>query len=482
MSDRLPVTYLAVLAAAVVCYAALGAVLSILPGYVPGQLGGGATAVGLAVGAPALTALLARPAGGRLADRLGPLTPLLTGAAVMALGAAPAAVSTTLAALVLSRLAVGAGEGLMMSAGVLWLLRLAGPERRGRALGHIGLANYGGLALGPLLAAALGGTADAATVLWIAVVLPLAGGAAAILAHRTGGAVAGGRPAESASTRTLLGRIAPPGIGLLAVNVGYVSVLSFGAAVARGHGTGLGTFVVPTFAVAVIASRTLGGGVPDRLGGRWTVAVFAGCEAAGLLVYANASPAPVALGALVALSVGQALAVPGLGLLALAGVAPQDQGAAAGLFFAWFDAGVGLGGPAVGAAAALAGAMGGLDVAAAVVSVAVVITLVVGRRGAAARSPSAAERQLNRQAEAEEGDEPAEQGGRQPPRHDRPQHAPGKQAHPQRHDGRPVDRTEDDEGGAGGDRAGADHHVLQRIGPSQVVVDRHHEQSQRHHP
>ena len=42
---------------------------------------------------------------------------------------------------------------------------------------------------------------------------------------------------------------------------------------------------------------------------------------------------------------------PALGLLALHRVDPQRQGAAAGLFFSWFDAGVGLGGPTVGLAA-----------------------------------------------------------------------------------------------------------------------------------
>lgn len=69
------VAYAAVLAAVLCCYAALGAVLSILPRYVPDQLGGGPTAVGLAVGAPALTRLLARALGGRLADRLGARSP-----------------------------------------------------------------------------------------------------------------------------------------------------------------------------------------------------------------------------------------------------------------------------------------------------------------------------------------------------------------------------------------------------------------------
>jgi predicted MFS family arabinose efflux permease len=45
--------------------------------------------------------------------------------------------------------------------------------------------------------------------------------------------------------------------------------------------------------------------------------------------------------------------VPALGLLALSRVAPERHGAAAGLFFAFFDAGVGAGGPLVGLVARL---------------------------------------------------------------------------------------------------------------------------------
>src|SRR4051812_11164392 len=135
------VAYAAVLGTALCCYAALGAVLSIAPREVIDHLGGGAAEAGLAVGAPALTGLLSRPLGGRLADRVGPRVPLIAGAVTMAAAAVPAAVSATLGAFVASRLAVGVGEGLMMSAAVLWLLRLAGPGRRGRALGHIGLSN-----------------------------------------------------------------------------------------------------------------------------------------------------------------------------------------------------------------------------------------------------------------------------------------------------------------------------------------------------
>src|SRR3954464_15426362 len=143
--------YASVLAAAWCCYAALGAVLRILPDHVGHDLHGRAAAVGLAVGAPALTAVLARPFGGWPADRVGPRRIVVAGAVLMAGGVAPA-FAAGIAPLDLSRRLAGAGEGARRAATVLWLLRLAGPEHRGRALGHIGLANYAGLATGPLIA------------------------------------------------------------------------------------------------------------------------------------------------------------------------------------------------------------------------------------------------------------------------------------------------------------------------------------------
>jgi MFS family permease len=343
-------SYLAVLGAAVLCYAALGAVLRILPALVEDR-----AALGLLVGAPAITGVLMRPLGGRLADRVDPARVVLVGALAMAAGIAPALAWDGTAALLLSRLLVGAGEGAMMAATVLWLLRLAGPERRGRALGHIGLANYAGLTIGPLLADALGLVRG--TVLIAAALLPLLGVLVALLAERPRAEEATGD--ERAGGRVLV-MVVWPGIALMLVNVGYVAFLAFGGTVA---GTAL---VIPLFAAGVIVTRTLGAQMPDRLGGRRTVLVAAPLAAAGLLVLGLAGP--VATGAALAgtllFALGQGFAVPGLGLMALAGVSPERHGAAAGMFFAFFDAGVGLGGPLIGVVARLSTPQGALAVAA----------------------------------------------------------------------------------------------------------------------
>ncbi len=56
--------------------------------------------------------------------------------------------------------------------------------------------------------------------------------------------------------------------------------------------------------------RTVGGAVPDRLGGRVTVAVLVGLEAFGMLGYTSSATSPLAVAALIALCAGQAMAVP----------------------------------------------------------------------------------------------------------------------------------------------------------------------------
>ena len=386
------VRYLVVLLTAVLCYAALGAALGILPDYVR-SLGGGAVLIGLAVGAPASTGAAGRPLGGRLADRHGPARVMIAGALVMAIGTIPAFVHS-LPLLIASRLTVGAGEASMMAAAVLWLLRMAGPARRGRAMGHIGLANYAGLTVGPPLSQALAGQSHPNRVWLAAALLPLgAAGLAAVMSSRDYEARAGDAHVHEADVEPRARRSTwrvtiRPGLGLMLVNFGYVGLLSFGAAAVTEQHAGIAALVIPVFGVGVIASRTVLAGVPDRYGAARTLIASVALESAGLAALALATTPPVALISLVVMAIGQGLAVPSLGLLALASVPPRRHGRTAGAFFAYFDAGVGLGGPVVGLAAHAADPAGALLAAAGAVLAAAPVALLrrsTGRAWAASR-------------------------------------------------------------------------------------------------
>jgi predicted MFS family arabinose efflux permease len=177
-------------------------------------------------------------------------------------------------------------------------------------------------------------------VLVAAVVLPLAGAALALTACR---------PAPLAVTNGQAGGVVRaalgPGAALMLVNVGYVALLAFGESA-----TGCG-LLVPVFAAGVIVIRAVGAWVPDRLGARRTAVAAAGVAAAGLLALSAVHGTGGALASTAVIASGQALAVPALGLLVLARAPAERQGAAAGLFFAFFDAGVGAGGLLTGLAA-----------------------------------------------------------------------------------------------------------------------------------
>ena len=88
-------------------------------------------------------------------------------------GALGQLLAPSLAWLVAARLLIGAGEGALFTAAITWVLATAPPDRRGRIVGHFGLSMWGGLALGPPLAAALAAATSDAVVWWACVLAPI---------------------------------------------------------------------------------------------------------------------------------------------------------------------------------------------------------------------------------------------------------------------------------------------------------------------
>ncbi len=337
---------------ALLCFLAIGAALPTLPTYVRGPLGSSDVAVGVVVGAFAVTSVVCRPLAGRQSDRRGRRVVLIAGALAMTAGGVLYLLSNSVATLIAARLVVGAGEGTVYTAGATWAVDLAPEDRRGFALGLFGLAVWGGLSLGPLAGELLRSSSGYDAVWALTAALPAA---AVVIAMRLPQPEA---PALSpqAEREALLPRAAArPGIALALANIGYAALAGFVVLALKARGIGGGATVFTAFAVAVFASRLVLSRVPDRAGARRTATAAGLLEALGLAVIASAHSLGLALLGALIVGVGFSMLFPSLALMVVGEVTDDRRGTAMGAFTAFFDIGVGLGGPIAGATAALAG-------------------------------------------------------------------------------------------------------------------------------
>ena len=225
-------------------------------------------------------------------------------------------------------------------------------DRRGRIIGLYGLAIWGGLALGPP-AGELILQATSFEMVWaFAAAAPLLGALCRPAHPRELRPRAAGVEAD----RRLISREAlRPGLGLSLAIVGYATMAAFVVLHLDEQGVGHGAAVFTAFAASVVAMRVLGGGLPDRYGSIPCIIGAGVTEAAGLLVIAAADSIAVAVLGAVGMGAGFALLFPSLALLVVNRVPEERRGVAMGTFTAFFDLGMGIGSPLVGAAAAIGG-------------------------------------------------------------------------------------------------------------------------------
>jgi MFS family permease len=331
---------------------AVGATLPVLPRYVKGPIGGSDLDVGIVTGAFAITGLACRPLAGRLADRRGRKLVVICGAISTAVAGLLYFVPAGIGGLIVARLFLGAGEGAVYTAGSAWVVDMTPPERRGRIIGLYGLAIWGGLALGPPIGELILQSASFAAVWLFAAAAPLVGACLALRIPESFVPHPGGEPAG----RQWISREAlRPGLGLSLAIVGYAAMAAFVVLHLDQQGVGHGAAVFTAFAASVVGMRVIGGWLPDRFGSIPCVIGAAATEAAGLLLIAGAESMPVAVLGAVAMGSGFSLLFPSLALLVVNRVPEERRGVAMGTFTAFFDLGMGVGSPIVGAAAAIGG-------------------------------------------------------------------------------------------------------------------------------
>ena len=349
----------------------VGSVLPVLPRYIHGPLDSGDVAVGVVIGAYAITGLLLRPVAGRFADTRGRKPTVLAGALLVALSGFLYLPGLGIAGLIVARLILGAGEGAVYTAGSAWIVDLAPEERRGQVLGLYGLAVWGGLSVGPLLGEVLLDAGGYDLVWIVAGALPVLGALIALAARDPFVPLAHAEPHPLIAPEAV-----GPGFAVGLASFGYAAVATFIVLHLEARGVGHGATVFAAFAAMIVLTRILLGHLPDRIGAAPVAIAATVGEAIGLLLIAVAHSLPVALLGGLAMGGAFALLNPSLMLIALGRVSPQARGAAMGTYTAFFDAGVGLGAPLAGLVAALTDYEGAFIFAAAVCLASALLILV----------------------------------------------------------------------------------------------------------
>ena len=360
-------------------FMAIGSVLPVLPLYVKGPIGAGDVAVGVVVGAFAITAAIGRPFGGRLADATSRRRVLIIGLLAASLGGAMLFLPLGVPGLVLARLVVGFGDGWIFTSGVSWIVDLTPEERRGQVIGIFGISVWGGISLGTVIGQLIYSAAGYDWVWAFATAAPLAGLLVALripsTVHRSGSPSApeevasaelgaplpeagAGEPAPrpAAAKRTWLPTSAVrPGVALLFANVGFGTLAGFIVLLLDGKGIGSGAAAFTVFTATVVASRLIFGWLPDRWGARRSALAGGISQAAGIATIGLAGSLPVVMAGAVLAGMGIALIFPSLALLVVNATDPAARATAMGWFTSFFDIGVAVGAPFAGLIASTGG-------------------------------------------------------------------------------------------------------------------------------
>jgi MFS family permease len=363
--------FLLIAAATLAFFTSAGVTLPAVPLYVAGPLGGSNVAVGLSVALFSVSALLARPFAGRLGDTRGRRLIMVAGGLTVGVSILGYAASSSIPVLNLFRLLTGVGEAFFFTGATAAIVDLAPEERRGEAVSFFSLALYLGIGVGPfigeLVIDAFGFTAT-----WmVTAALSGAAGALALAVPETRPEVTG----TSSRTRLLHPAALLPGTALLASVWGQSGFFAFVPLYAPTLGLAGSRFVFILYSAIVIAIRSFGATIPDRIGPVRASRVSLAFSAIGLtLVALLRSPVGLFVGVSV-FAIGSALAFPALVTLALRGTDPAERGVVMGTVGAFVDLAFGVGPAALGLVSATLGYRGAFLTAALVAGAGLMLVL-----------------------------------------------------------------------------------------------------------
>lgn len=345
-------SFLILCAATFFHFVAMGMYLAALPLYVSRELNGSRAAVGLAVGAMSISAVLSRPWVGRRVDRLGRRVFIIGAPVLIAATAFSLLAATVLIAVVAVRLVQGLAAAAYYTSAATMATDLAPEDRRADFIARFSLFLYAGFASGPALAEWLIARHGFNWTWTASAVIALSGAAVAFALPET-------RPDhgdEPPPRRRLFHPAAVgPALVLLTIAVGYTSISAFTPLYARHIGMDSSGLLFVTFALTIFVVRLVSGRIADRYGRIVVAMPGLALGVAGMTLLAIVPRPAAAFVGVAAFGACHALAFPALMALTVDAVSSRERGEALGSFTAGFDIGAAVGGYTVGWVADQAG-------------------------------------------------------------------------------------------------------------------------------
>lgn len=364
-------------------FVAVGMITPTLPRYVEGPLSSGNLAVGVTVGAFALTAVLLRPFVGRVSDKRGRRLLIIGGGLVVGASIVGYDLADSLLPLLIARLFTGVGEAAFYVGAATVINDIAPNDRRGEALSYFSLALFGGLAVGPVVGETILEMVDFTAVWWAAGASAAFAGVVGFFVTETRPEEAGDGPLKLINRSALLpGTVLGTNIWGLATFSAFIPlyVLQLGMVGSR--------FVFALNSAVIISIRLFGARLPDKLGAQLSSRLALMGVAIGFAVMAVwAHPVGLYVGTIF-YSIGHALLFPALMTMAINRAPVSERGAVIGTFTSFFDLFFGIGAASAGAIASLAGYNGAFGIAALVAGAGLVLLRYTARSGV--RAPVAA--------------------------------------------------------------------------------------------
>lgn len=322
-------------------FIAIGVTVPVLPRYVEEVLHGGGTAVGVAVGAFAVSAAALRPLVGRIGDERGRRVLVIGGASVAAVSVLGYAAFDNFAWLVAMRLLTGVGEAAMFVGAATAVQDLAPAARRGEATSYFSVAVYGGLAIGPLLGESVRTQWGVHATWYVSAAMCVVAALVAVGMPRVRPMV---ERRDLVTKRKFLHRAAlRPGIVLALSTTAFAGFSAFVPLYVKDIGLTSSGLVFAEYAFAVLAVRVFFARLPDRLGSIPGASLAMLLQSVGLVaMFALHSPGGLYASTFV-YSMGVSLLYPSLFPLVVDAAPEHERSQAIATFTLFFDVSQGLG-------------------------------------------------------------------------------------------------------------------------------------------